>query len=77
MRTWQTINRDLQKKLSRNVRRLRSAEDFSVEDASARVPWLSARHWQRIEAGDSTNVKIETLAKIAAALGVDPLDLLR
>jgi transcriptional regulator with XRE-family HTH domain len=36
---------------------------------------MNLRHWQKIEAGE-INVTLNTLAKLAQALGVDPADLL-
>jgi transcriptional regulator with XRE-family HTH domain len=77
-RTWRTINTDLRKKLSQNLRKRRAEDHFSVEEVAGRVPReeLSSRQWQRAESGKS-NVTLQTLSKLAAALDVDPLDLLR
>jgi hypothetical protein len=34
------------------------------------------RHWQKIESGE-VNATLRTLARVGAALGVDPAELLR
>jgi transcriptional regulator with XRE-family HTH domain len=65
---------DVRQRLRRNVRRFRAAASLTAKQAAARVK-MNLRHWQKIEAGE-INVTLNTLAKVAQALGVDPADLL-
>jgi len=55
--------------LARNVRRRRNALKLTLAAASERVH-LHWRHWQKIEAGD-VNVTLDTLVRVAGALGVE------
>ena len=71
---WQPIEQVLRKRLAANVRSCRLALGLSVEDASAGL--MSSRQWQRIE-GAENSVTIRMLAKLAEALDVDPVELLR
>jgi DNA-binding Xre family transcriptional regulator len=45
-----------------------------VREAAARVK-MNMRHWQKIESGE-VNVTLQTLARLGAALGCDPADLI-
>lgn len=56
------------------MRRLRSKRGLTIQDASERVG-IHWRLWQKVEAGD-TNATIQTLVRVAEALGVDARDLL-
>jgi len=53
---------------------LRDQQEISATDISEEIG-LHPRVWQRIENGE-TNITIRTLVRIAAALDVDPRDLL-
>ncbi|TDF62122.1 XRE family transcriptional regulator [Cupriavidus sp. L7L] len=56
------------------VRRLREAEDISQRQLGDRVG-LDRNHISRIELG-TTNIALDTLEKVATALGVAATDLL-
>jgi transcriptional regulator with XRE-family HTH domain len=71
---WPSVEKDLRRALALNVRRVREGSGLSLHQAAERAE-LHWRHWQKVEAGEA-NATINTVAKIAAALGVDPLDLL-
>lgn len=71
---WKSEQTRQQRLLAKNVRRLRDENGWSLETAEA-ASSLGARHWQSIEAADA-NVTMETLAKLAVALGVSIVDLL-
>ena len=64
----------LRRRIAENVRRLRDQQEISATDISEEIG-LHPRVWQRIENGE-TNITIRTLVRIAAALDVDPRDLL-
>ena len=64
----------LRRRIASNVRRLRAELKISAVNASESVG-LHWRLWQKVEAGDN-NITLLTLTRIAAALGVDPRDLL-
>lgn len=61
------------------MRELREKLGLSMEEAARRAGFASRQRWYEIEAGrgSRTNVKIETLNRIAAALGVKAKDLLK
>lgn len=65
----------LQRRVARNVRRLRLAAGMTLEVAAERAD-LHVRHWQKIEAA-LMNLTIGTLARLATALGCDVPALLR
>lgn len=58
------------------MKNLREAHSLSQEQAARRAGWTTKQAWQRVENGTHTNVSIETLERIAAALEVAPDDLL-
>jgi len=66
---------DLNARLAQNLRRLRLASGLSQEDLADRCG-LHSTYVGGVERGER-NVTLHTLAKLAAALEVDPLDLLR
>jgi transcriptional regulator with XRE-family HTH domain len=72
--TWPAVENALRRALALNVRRVREASGLSLHQAAERAE-LHWRHWQKVEAGEA-NVTITTVAKIAVALDIDPLDLL-
>jgi transcriptional regulator with XRE-family HTH domain len=69
-----SVENRLRRALAANVRRVRDGSELSLHDAAERagIHW---RHWQKVEAGEA-NATLSTVAKIATALDVDPLDLL-
>ena len=61
----------------KKLRMLRLERELSM-DAAAALAGLSGRQrWYEIERGLKPNITLETLDKIATALGVDPADLLK
>ncbi|HYE18858.1 MAG TPA: helix-turn-helix transcriptional regulator [Tepidisphaeraceae bacterium] len=59
------------------VKTLREALNLSQGDAADRAGLKAGRsQWNDIESGRRSNVTLETLGKIAAALEVDPAELL-
>lgn len=54
--------------LAWNVLDKRRSQKLTLEDAAWRAD-LAARHWARIEAGES-NPTLRTIVKVAVALGV-------
>jgi DNA-binding Xre family transcriptional regulator len=65
----------IRQRLSINVRSLRNSAALTLKKASERAE-MHWRHWQKIEAGQ-VNITLQTLARIAEVLGIDPSDLLR
>lgn len=63
-------------RLAANARRIRESEGFSQGQAAKRAG-LSLRSYQRVEEGSGgpTPPRLETIARVAVGLGVDPLDL--
>lgn len=61
--------------LGRNVRALRAERDLTQEAAAERAG-VTLQHWSRVEGG-KTNASMLTVARIAAALGVEPVELFR
>ncbi len=66
---------DLNARLAQNLRRLRLAAGLSQEDLADRCG-LHRTYVGGVERGER-NVTLQTMAKLATALRVDPLDLLR
>lgn len=62
------------KAIARNTRAIRSSLEISQEEAAHRAG-VVPRLWQRVENADPITIK--TLVAVAAALGVEPADLLR
>ena len=71
---WLSVETDLRRALALNARRAREGQGLTLHQAAERAQ-LHWRHWQKVEAG-AANVTVTTIAKIAVALDVDPLDLL-
>lgn len=65
---------DLQRRLGRNLRRLRKAKGLSQE-AFADTLRIHRTYMGGLERGER-NVTLKTVERMAAALGVDPADLL-
>jgi transcriptional regulator with XRE-family HTH domain len=60
------------------IKRLRERLGLSMADAAEKAGFSAGRQaWYNIESGQRTNIKIETLERIAKALGVKAADLLR
>jgi DNA-binding XRE family transcriptional regulator len=60
------------------IKRLREELRLSQEQAGEAAGFKAGRsHWNDIESGRRANVTLETLGKLAKALGVDPAELLK
>jgi transcriptional regulator with XRE-family HTH domain len=59
------------------VKKLREAAGLTFEQAAEKAGFTSGQQWYLIESDRRANVKLDTLGKIASALGVDAADLLR
>lgn len=62
-------------RVAAQVRRLRAAKCLSQETAAG-AAGLAVRHFRKVESAE-VNVTLDTLVKIATALGVDVVELLR
>lgn len=71
---WASVENNLRRALARNVREAREAASLTLHKAAERAE-IHWRHWQKVEAGEA-NATLNTIAKVAAALNVDPLALL-
>ena len=71
-----TTTAQVQRRIARNVRRLRLEQGLTVEEAAeaAKMHW---RRWQKIEAGEATGTTLTTICQVAAVLGVAPEELFR
>lgn len=65
----------LAQKIGRNILRFRKAKGLTQEKAAELSGSLSVRHWQYLENGE-VNCTIDSLCKVAKALGVEPKELL-
>lgn len=63
-------------KISTNLKKIRNKKDYSLEKV-ARLADLSLNTIVKIESGVNKNPTIETLTKIAKALGIDIEDLIK
>jgi transcriptional regulator with XRE-family HTH domain len=68
------VEGDLQRRLGHNLRTLRRAKELSQE-AFADALGIHRTYMGGLERGER-NVTLKTVERIAAALGVDPADLL-
>jgi transcriptional regulator with XRE-family HTH domain len=60
------------------IKKLREALGLSQEEAATAAGLKAGRtQWNDIESGRRSNVKLDTLGKLATALGVDPAELLK
>jgi transcriptional regulator with XRE-family HTH domain len=59
------------------VRRLRIRRKLSMSQAAAAAGLRGRQRWYQIESGKQANLTIDTLNKVAAALGVRGKDLLK
>jgi transcriptional regulator with XRE-family HTH domain len=71
---WVSIENSLRRTLARNVREAREGAALTLHTAAERAE-IHWRHWQKVEAGEA-NATLNTVAKLAAALNVEPLSLL-
>jgi transcriptional regulator with XRE-family HTH domain len=76
--TYQAVEKRLRDRLAINARRIREGEGFSQEAVAERAG-MSLRSYQRVEEGGTgpTSPRLLTVARVAVALNVDPVDLLR
>jgi antitoxin component of MazEF toxin-antitoxin module/DNA-binding Xre family transcriptional regulator len=58
------------------MKRRRMALDLTQERAAELADFTTRQQWYEIEAGRQTNITLETLSRIAAALTCEPSDLL-
>jgi transcriptional regulator with XRE-family HTH domain len=66
---------DLKRSLARNLRRLRGARGLSQSELAA-VAGITRSHLNRLENG-AYNASLDTVSKLAAALGSEPIELLK
>ena len=59
------------------IRSLREAADLTMQQAADKAGFKSRQHWHAAESGDLRNITLDTLRRIAAALGVKAKDLLK
>ena len=59
------------------IKALRLKRDFSYADAAAAAGFPRAQQWYKIESGETANVTVATLDKMAKALNVKARDLLK
>jgi transcriptional regulator with XRE-family HTH domain len=59
------------------IKRLRERKGLTQEEAAQKAGLPGRQRWNEIESGRKANVTVETLEKIAAALGVKAKDLLK
>ena len=65
----------LRKRFSRNLKNIRENKGLTQEKLAERLG-VSTRYLQRLEGNNCPNVGIDTLAKLAKALRVKPVDFL-
>lgn len=65
----------LRERLAKKVRAIRKKRGLTVKGAAVRgeIHW---RHWQKVEAAH-VNATLLTLVRIADALDIDPMELMR
>lgn len=61
----------------KKIKRLREELGLSMEDAAAKAGLTGRQHWHQVESGQTSDVRVSTLEKIARALGVTAKDLLK
>jgi len=59
------------------MKRLREQLGLSMDEAAAKAGLTGRQHWHQVETGKSDDIRISTLERIAAALGVKAKDLLK
>lgn len=75
---WLLLEKKLRDCLSYNAKRIREEEGFSQEEVADRAG-MSLRSYQRVEEGGTgpTSPRLVTVARVAIALGVGPVELLQ
>ena len=66
---------ELRYRLGHHARAARESAGLTLEEIAHRAG-MHARHWQKIEAGE-VNVTLRTIARVADALKIDAVRLLR
>ena len=61
----------------KKIRRLREQARLSQAEAATKAGLGTRQRWHGIESGASTNIELDTLERIAKALGVKAKDLLK
>jgi transcriptional regulator with XRE-family HTH domain len=59
------------------IRALREKAELTQEEAATRAGLKNRQYWNNIETGQRKNLTIETLEKVARALGCTAKDLLK
>jgi transcriptional regulator with XRE-family HTH domain len=59
------------------VRKLRIKSGMTLDEAAERAHFVNRQQWYLIESGQRANITLETLFKIASALGVEASELLK
>jgi transcriptional regulator with XRE-family HTH domain len=59
------------------IRKLREGRDLSQAEAATLAGLSAAARWSEVESGRLSNITLDTLAKMAKALGVKAKDLLK
>lgn len=59
------------------IKELRERQGMSLTAAAERAGFKTRQQWYQIESGMVTNIKLESLERIAKALGVKAKDLLK
>ena len=59
------------------IRSLREAAGLTMQQAADKAGFKSRQHWHAAESGDIGNITLDTLRRIAVALGVKARDLLK
>jgi transcriptional regulator with XRE-family HTH domain len=62
---------------TRKLRQLRGRLGITQEQAAKKAGLRSRQHWNKIEAGRAGSITLDTLGRVAKALGVKATDLLR
>ncbi|MCB1197194.1 MAG: helix-turn-helix transcriptional regulator [Deltaproteobacteria bacterium] len=66
----------LRQKFAQNLKNLRKKKGYTQETLAEKLG-ISVRHVQFMEGKTTPNIKLDTIEKIAKAIGVNPLDLLK
>lgn len=61
---------------TKKIRRLRSKLKLTQQQAAEKAGFKSRQWWNDVETGRAVNLSVETLGRIATALGVRTKDLL-
>lgn len=61
----------------KKIKLLREALGMTQQEAATKSGLKSRQHWNNVEAGQRTNLTIDSLEKIAKALGVKAFELMK